>query len=81
MTSIVAMVPAGSFRRSRWVEWVAWNGSHVANDDKRRNCVGLGGGAKCIVWKSLFHAKCGKRMLVCVHELVNLSWNRKRRSD
>jgi hypothetical protein len=44
MKSIVAMVPACSFRRARWVEWVLWNGSHVANDDKRRNCVALGGG-------------------------------------
>ena len=28
-----------------------------------------------IVWARLFHAKCGKRMLVCVHELVKWSLN------
>ena len=28
---------------------------------------------KSIVWARLFHAKCGKRMLVCVHELVKWS--------
>ena len=39
------------------------------------------GGVKRIVWKRLFHAKCVKRMLVCVQEVFNLSLKHKRRSD
>jgi hypothetical protein len=40
MRSMVAMVPAGTFR---WAEWVPWDGSHGANDGKRISRMGLGG--------------------------------------